>query len=436
MNILRRVFYGWILVSVSAGVMVIGTVPLFQGMSAWFVVLERHFGWSRTELSIAFVLTRVEGSIMGPVSGYLIDKLGPRRNVLIGMVIAGGGFFILSWMQELWHFYAAFIVISIGVGLGTWMPMMTVLNNWFRRRRATAMALAMEGFLVGGVLLVPVLVWAIDPDAAGRPGWRTTAMILGAFMIAVAWPISRLVRNTPEEMGQHPDGEIPATVPSGEAAASNGNGNGEPDYTWQQAVRTRTFWLITMGHACSSIVIVSVMVHLGPMLTDREFSLQTVGWVISVYTAVGAVFTLIGGYVGDRVPIRLAIFGFSSIQTLALAVLLLWDSLYMAYLFAILMGIGFGGRTPLTTAIRGVYFGRKAFASITGISMIPMNILLLAAPLYAGIAFDRTGSYFLPFATIAIVNLLGSGMFLLLGQPAAADTAQPTASTPQASQAD
>ena len=432
MSILRRLFYGWVMVSLSAGIMVIGTVPLFQGMSAWFVVLEKHFGWSRTELSLAFVLTRVEGSIMGPVSGYLIDKLGPRRNVLIGMLIAGGGFLILSWMQELWHFYAAFVVISVGVGLGTWMPMMTVLNNWFRRRRATAMALAMEGFLVGGVLLVPVLVWAIDPDAAGRPGWRNTALILGIFMMAVAWPISRLVRNTPEEVGQHPDGDAPTAAPSGGAAQSADNG--EPEYTWQQAVRTRMFWLITLGHACSSIVIVSVMVHLGPMLTDRGFSLQTIGWVISVYTAVGAVFTLIGGYVGDRVPIRLAIFGFSSVQTLALAVLLLWDSLFMAYLFAVLMGVGFGGRTPLTTAIRGVYFGRKAFASITGISMIPMNILLLAAPLYAGIAFDRTGSYFLPFATIAIVNLVGSGMFLLLGSPAAAESRQ-AAATAQASQA-
>ena len=434
MSILRRLFYGWVLVSVSAGIMVIGTVPLFQGMSAWFVVLEKHFGWSRTELSVAFVLTRVEGSIMGPISGYLIDRLGPRRNVLIGMVIAGGGFLILSWMQHLWHFYAAFIVISIGVGLGTWMPMMTVLNNWFRRRRAMAMALAMEGFLVGGVLLVPVLVWAIDPDAAGRPGWRNTALILGIFMMAVAWPISRLVRNTPEEVGQHPDGDAPAASPSAEAAQSADDG--EPNYTWQQAVRTKPFWLITLGHACSSIVIVTVMVHLGPMLTDRGFALQTIGWVIAVYTAVGAVFTLIGGYVGDRVPIRLAIFGFSSIQTLALAVLLLWESLHTTYLFAVLIGVGFGGRTPLTTAIRGVYFGRKAFASITGISMIPMNILLLAAPLYAGIAFDRTGSYFLPFATIAVVNLVGSAMFLLLGSPAAAESSGQPSTATQGSQAD
>ena len=82
----------------------------------------------------------------------------------------------MSQMQNIWHFYAAFIVMSMGVGLGTWMPMMTVLNNWFSRNRSTAMALAMEGFLVGGMILVPLLAFAIDPDAVGRPGWRNTAL--------------------------------------------------------------------------------------------------------------------------------------------------------------------------------------------------------------------------------------------------------------------
>ena len=74
----------------------------------------------------------------------------------------------------------------------------------------------------------------------------------------------------------------------------------------------------------------------------------------------------------------------------------------------------------MTTAIRGVYFGRKAFASITGISMIPMNVLLLAAPLFAGIMFDATGTYTVPFTTISVVCFIGSALFLMLGDPAAA----------------
>jgi MFS-type transporter involved in bile tolerance (Atg22 family) len=82
----RGIFYGWWLSGVAALVMIIGTVPLFQGMTAWFIVLEQSFGWSRAQLSIAFSLTRVEGSIMGPISGFLIDKLGPRKMVLIGLL--------------------------------------------------------------------------------------------------------------------------------------------------------------------------------------------------------------------------------------------------------------------------------------------------------------------------------------------------------------
>ena len=268
------------------------------------------------------------------------------------------------------------------------------------------------------MVLVPVLAFAIDPDVPGRPGWRLTALAIGVFLVVVAIPVSRLVRNAPEPYGQFPDGE-PAARPS-QASASASGANEEPDYTWQEAVRTKTFWLITMGHACSSIVIVTVTVHLGPMLSDQGFSLQTVGWVVGAYTGVAAVFTLVGGYVGDRLPIRLALFGFSAIQSGAVVVLMLADSLWMVYLFAVLMGLGFGGRNPLTTAIRGVYFGRKAFASITGMSMIPMNVMLLAAPLFAGIMFDATQSYFIPMAAIAVISLSGSTLFLFLGPPEAA----------------
>ena len=418
----RGAFYGWWLVGVAALVMTLGTVPLFQGMSAWFVVLERQFEWSRTQLTLSFSLTRVEGSIMGPIGGYLIDKLGPRRMVLIGLLVLGGGFIMFSQVHSLWMFYLAFIVMSIGQGLGTWLPMMTVLNNWFIRRRSMAMALAMDGFYIGGITLVPLIVWAIDPDEPGRIGWRVTAIVIGIIVLAMAFPVSMIVRSRPEDYGFHPDGVKPAASSRPTSAGGTRQAAApvadEPEYTWQQAIRTKTFWLITIGHSCSSIIIVTMMAQLGPMLNiDRGLSLQTVGWVIATYTGVGAAFTLIGGYVGDRVPIRYAIFGFSAIQSAAVIMALQADTAFMAYVFAVLLGIGFGGRSPLTTSIRGVYFGRKAFASITGISQMPMNVMLLAAPLFAAFMKDRVGSYDIPFITIAAVSGLGAFLFLMLGEP-------------------
>ena len=422
----RGAFYGWWLAGIAALIMVIGTVPIFQGMPAWFVVLESNFGWSRAQLSLAFSLTRVEGSIMGPISGYLIDKLGPRRMVLIGLLVLGAGFLAFSRVNNIWQFYLAFMIMSSGAGLGTWLPMMTVLNSWFIKRRSMAMALAMEGFAVGGIVVVPVLAWAIDPARFGDDGWRNAAVVIGLSVILLALPISRMVRNKPEDYGVLPDGALPeGALPDGDLAESgvtragqNRPANQAMDYTWQQAVRTRSFWLITMGHACSSIVIVTLMVHLGTMLTDQGFSLQTVGWVVATQTGVSAVFNMVGGYVGDRVPLRMALFGFSALQSGAVVLLLFADTGPMVFLFAVVFGIGFGGRTPLTTSIRGVYFGRKAFASITGVSMIPMNVFLLAFPLFAGVMFDATGSYNIPFSTVAVVSFVGALLFLMLGDPA------------------
>ena len=413
----QGIFYGWWLTGVAAFVMIIGTVPIFQGMTAWFVVLEREFGWNRAQLSLAFSLTRAEGTVMGPVAGYLVDKIGHRRMVFFGLPVMGVGFILFSRVDNLWQFYGAFVLASMGAGFGTWLPMMTVLNHWFQKRRAMAMSLAMEGFALGGVLLIPALAWAIDPDEPDRLGWRLTAAGIGVVLIVLAWPVSRLIRNRPEEYGLLPDGRREDQSESGERGGSGQGQTEGADFTWQEALRTRPFWLITVGHSATSIVIVTLTVHLGPMLTDLGYSLQMVAWVVSTYTGVGAVFTLVGGYIGDRVPMHLALFGFSVIQSTAVVILLSADTLPMVLLFAVVLGIGFGGRTPMTTAIRGVYFGRRAFASITGISMIPMNIMLLVFPLFAGIMFDAVGSYQIPFSVLAIVSFFGSAMFLLLGKP-------------------
>lgn len=419
----RGMFYGWWLAVIGAVIMVIGTVPLFQALSLWLPVLSQNFGWTPLQLSWAFTLTRVEGTVMGPIAGWGVDKLGPRKMVAIGLIIFGLGFFLFSRTDSLWMFYLSFVVVSLGAGLGSWLPANTALNNWFRHRRSTAMSIPMLGFGFGGVVIVPLMAWMMGWDTKtameipGRLGWENTALLVGAIGLVASVPLSMCVRNRPEDYGQHPDGVDPATS-DGRSARRSASGGMAPDYSWQEAVRTRAFWLITMGHASSSIIIISVMFYLGLLMVERDFSLAQIGTVISVQTAVSTAFILVGGVIGDRVPIRLAIFAFSFLQSIAMVVLLLADTLPMFYLFTVLMGIGFGGRTPLTTAIRGVYFGRSSFARITGISMIPMNIMfVVVVPYVAWMQEYITGSYTLPLASIAAVSAVGSIMFLMLGNP-------------------
>ena len=162
---------------------------------------------------------------------------------------------------------------------------------------------------------------------------------------------------------------------------------------------------------------VSILVHLGLILDDRGFSLQMVGWVVATYTGVTALFILVGGYIGDRVSMRHSVFWFSVIQSGSIFILLQAHSTPMALLFAVVLGAGWGGRTPALSAIRAIYFGRRSYASITGISMVPLNVFLFAAPIFAGYMYRFTGSYTIPFIVIAVISLLGASLFLLLSEP-------------------
>lgn len=428
----RRTYYGWWLVGLTGFIMTLATVPLYHAMAVWSVALESHFGWNRTQLGLALTFTRIEGGIMGPVEGYLTDRLGTRRMVLIGMLVLGAGFLIFWRVNSLWMFYLAFIVMAIGQGLGSWLPLMTGINNWFVRRRATAMGWANVGSRLGALLLVPAIAWSVDPQQ-DRLGWQLTALVLGIVILSLAVPISRMIRNRPQDYGQIPDGDRPAPTALVEdrlgTASTEAVTAPSPDLTASQAVRTPAFWLIALGHGFTSMVILAIMAHLGLLLKDKGFDVQTTGWVVTTYTAVAMVFQLIGGYLGDRMPKNIVLFIFSSIQAAGVVLLTFSSSLMMFYLFAILFGMGFGGRNPLTTAIRGEYFGRTSFGKILGLSTVPMNVLLLVASPFAGFMRDTQGTYTLAFLVLAGLNFLGGVLFLSARKPAAAPASRPSPSS-------
>lgn len=406
--------------------MVITTVPLFHAMSLWAVALEHQFAWNRTQLGLALTFTRIEGGFMGPLEGYLTDKVGSRRMVLIGLIILGIGFLMFGRVHNLWMFYAAYMVMALGQGLGSWVPMMTMLNHWFQRRRALAIGWANVGSRLGALILVPAIAWAVDP-IQDRIGWSMTATIIGLFILIVAVPISRLIRNRPQDYNLRPDGDPEVAAPTSDA--------GQPakavetDFTAPQALRTPAFWLISFGHGFTSMVILAIMGHLGLLMKDQGFEVQTTAWVVAVYTAVAMVFQLVGGYVGDRISIRLALFVFTTIQAGAVLLIAYADTMLMYYAFAVLFGIGFGGRNPLTVAIRGEYFGRASFGKILGLSTVPMNFLLLIASPMAGYMRDVQETYLYAFLILAGLNFLGGLFFLMARKPrlAAANTGVPEA---------
>ncbi len=406
--------------------MVISTVPLFHAMSLWAVALDRHFGWNRTQLGLALTFTRVEGGLMGPLEGYLTDKVGTRRMVLIGLLVLGGAFIFFGLIQNLWMFYLAYVLMAVGQGLGSWIPIMTMLTRWFHKGRAMALGWANMGSRGGALLLIPIIGWAIEPD---NLGWRMTATVLGVVMIAVAIPVSMLIRNQPQDYGLLPDGAEPepvsASLTSDEAAAPSSVD--EDDFTASEALRTPAFWLIAFGHGFTSMVILAIMAHLGLLMVDKGYELQDAAFVVSVYTAVAMVFQLVGGYVGSKIPIRFALALFTTLQALGVVVLVFADAKSTFYVFAVLFGAGFGGRNPLTVAIRGDYFGSASFGKILGFSTVPMNLLLLIAAPLVGWMRDVQGDYIQAFMVMVATNMVGALCFVTAKRPQKKPVSIPTA---------
>ena len=203
------------------------------------------------------------------------------------------------------------------------------------------------GSRAGALLLVPAIAWAIDPDYE-RLGWRMTAMILGVVMLVAAGPISMFLRNDPQSHGLLPDGDRAAAPPPVQTARPGQETarSQESSMTAAQAIRTPAFWLIAFGHGFTSMVILAIMTHLGLLMEDKGFAVVYTGWVVAAYTGVAMVFQLVGGYAGDRMSKRVALAFFTTLQAAGVLVLVIADTLPGFFAFAVLFGMGFGGRNP------------------------------------------------------------------------------------------
>ena len=392
-----RVFYGWRLVLLATLVMAVGAVLRFDAVGVLVLPLSQEFGWSLALLSLGLTLPRLV-ALADPVVGYVTDRFGPRRTALTGLCILAGGSVFFGLMQNLWSFYAAFLIMTVGASLCGFIPLTVVISRWFVRRRATAIAISQMGPSLGAVVVVPVIGLIL-----GVAGWRESIFMVAGVALVVALPVFALLRNGPEDTGLLPHG-----VPQAAQAVS---------FSIAQALRTPAFWLIAFGDAFTSVAVIAVMTFLGLLMTDKGFTVLDAGWVIAAYTGAAAVFGLASGYLGDRVSKRAALAVFALVQAAGVLTLVLANSLPMFFAFAVLFGAGFGGRGVLAVAILPDYFGTASLGKVLGFSAVFANILqLMGAPL-AGFIWDLTGSFTLPSLVLAGLSLLGALFFLMARSP-------------------
>lgn len=386
------------------------SVPTFQGSSTIFAAVEKDFGWQRATTAGAASAGSLANAMLGPFLGAMTDRIGSARMILVGLFVAGTGFILFSQVRTPWHYYAAWTLVSVGVSIGGFTPSIAAVNMWMSHRRASAMSIVLAGSSAGAVL-VPLMAWSM----AGL-GWRTTVIGVGITFALIAPAISWTMRGRPPDM---------QTGGNRSAPASDG-GISQYDFTPREALRTRAFWTISWSHALANlstgVISSQVVLHLNAV----GLSLTSASLVVPVMGGVAFVFQLVGGQIGDRMGKRVPASLFILIQAIAVVVLAFTNGMLMAMAFAVLWGIGFGGRTPLLHAMRGDYFGRKRYATIMSLSAVPMAIGMTVMPWVAGKVFDIQGNYQWVFVGLAVACAAGAGIILL---------ATPPPATPQGSSA-
>jgi sugar phosphate permease len=388
---------------------------LFHAYGSYAVLLREEFGWSKTMLSAAFAMSRAESGILGPIQGWLTDRFGPRALIRVGMIIFGVGLLLFSQIDGPVAFFLTFFMMAVGTSLGGYLPISVAIVTWFRRRRALALSISGMGMALGG-LLTPIVVASLT-----RNGWRWTAVASGVLVLVVAFPLAQLMRHPPETYGLSPDGERRPDAGAASAAPFETR-----NYTAREAMATRAFWYISLGHAAALLVVSAVMVHMVIHVTERlGYSLHQAGGVVALLTVMQLTGQLTGGWLGDRFSKRWICAGCMLGHATALMVLGLATAFWMVLAFAVLHGLSWGMRGPLMAAIRADYFGSGSFGMISGVSSMVIMFGMMLGPLVAGILADRTGSYVPGFSVLAAFAAGGSLAFMRARRPAreALDTA-------------
>jgi len=405
-----KLFYGWRISFAGAALQFLHSALLVQAFGAYVAVLSEEKGWSKTALSGAAALQSIEGALLGPALGWLVDRFGPRAMVHAGVVLLAVGYFGLGSISSLGEFYAAILVIAVGASLCGYFPFSVALVHWFERRRARALSLMSLGLAAGG-LAVPLVGWVMQ-----NHGWQRMALLSGAILLVLGLPLARVVRRNPAEIGETMDGLPPAPPP--EPTLGGSLPRPARSFSAAQALRTRAFWLLGLGHAFALLVVTAVNVHaISHMKEGLGYSLAQASFVITLMTLSQAAGVLLGAAKGDRWNKRHVAAGCMLAHMLGLLMLAYAAHPLMLGAFAVLHGVAWGLRGPFMQALRADYFGLQAIGMILGLSAILISLGQVAGPLIAGALADLTGDYRLGFTLLALTAGSGSVLFLLAKKP-------------------
>lgn len=386
-----KLFYGYIVAFIAFIIMALAFGAQYT-YGIFFKSLEADFGWSRTSISIGYTINMAIQAVIGIFAGRLNDRFGPRILLTVCGILAAGGYFLMSTVTEIWQVWIYFGFFGSMLMTSSFVALMSTIARWFIKLRGLISGVGAAG--IGfGMIVMPLLAGQL----ISTYNWRTSYMILAAILLVLTVVGAQFLRRTPQQMGLLPYG---ASTLDNNADAHNSLG-----VSLMEAIRTRQFWIFSIGFLMFSYCLQSVMVHSVPYASDQGLPRASAVWVLSIIGFISLLSKIGLGGAADKVGIKritafcfiMLIFAFFWVQAANLD--------WMFWLFAIIFGIGYGGYVALESPMIAELFGLKAHGAIFGLFVLIGNVGSAVGPLITGGIFDISGSYHYAFMICAVFSI-------------------------------
>lgn len=365
---------------------------MFYGLPFFYDFWIKEFGWTRATITSGNAFGKVIiGPVFGFIAGWFIDRFGPRRLMLSGIVMGGIALIGLSLMTSLWQFYLFYLFNSLGYLFGGPLPNQVLISRWFDKSRGRVMGIAYLGIGVGG-MLVPQIAKALNMNF----GWRGGLFYLGVLMIAIAFPMAWFVKENPEEQAERKIQE-PAKVP------------------FSRILKKWSFYLLLIGSMCSIGAVSGTSQNLKLFLSiDLKYTQQDAANVMSIVLASSIVGRLIMGWLADRIQKKYVMILIYFMVAISIPILYAAHTTGMIYVFAFIFGMALGGDYMIIPLMAAELFGVKFLGRVMGIVISADGLGEAFGPMIAAWLRDRSGSYVNGFAALIVLALIGTIAISLL----------------------
>ena len=410
----KGIYYGWFVVAACVFVSMTGN-GAYNGFGVFIIPMSDEFGWSRAQVSFAASLGTLLGGFSQPVFGWIFDRIGGRRLIIWGLSAFGLATVLLAFTNGILYLTLVFgVLMALAGSAGTFNTGVALVSKWFRRRRATAVAIVSAGGSLSGMIFVPFTAVLIP-----LTGWRGAWVALGLITLCLAVPTAFLIlRDKPPEDSAAADGAADGETNGGGAAGGVSSDERGPlaARRWMDALGSAPFWQISAGYFVCGVTTAMISTHFVPYAVEEGFTAQQGALAFSLLSGINVLGVMGAGMLGDRLGRKNVLCAVYLTRAAAFAILLTVPGLWGLFGFAIVSGFSWFGTVPLTTALTAEVYGLRNLGALSGLVYLAHAVGGALSVQLAGTLKDVRGDYDLPLAAAGALLLAAAAASFLIDE--------------------